>query len=74
MKFRKKNKMNRHHLVNKVNGGGANMQNILWIKVDRHQFWHRIFGNLSLDEVITLLLRVKSAKKNQQNEHSRKTR
>ncbi len=61
----KMKKMNRHHLTNKCNGGGGNIENILWIYMNRHEVWHSLFKNLDLEQVIQLLIRVKSAKDNQ---------
>lgn len=61
----KMKKMNRHHLTNKCMGGGGNIENILWIYINRHEVWHSLFKNLDLDQVIALLIRVKSAKDNQ---------
>jgi hypothetical protein len=71
----KKNKhgkfnMNRHHLKAKANGGQATVQNLLWIYKERHEMWHILFANLSIDEVIELLIRVSRAKKNQKIYHS----
>lgn len=73
-KFKRKfrNKMNKHHLVNKCNGGTSDIQNILWIYMERHSMWHTLFNNLDLGQVIELLIRVKSAKENQEFNHSRK--
>ena len=61
----KMKKMNRHHLTNKCMGGKGNIENILWIYINRHEVWHTLFKNLDLDQVIALLIRVKSAKENQ---------
>jgi hypothetical protein len=72
MKKRKSSRtMNRHHLVNKCNGGTMSIHNILWIYINRHHVWHELFHNLDLDQVIALLIRVKSAKENQQFNHPR---
>ena len=64
-KFKFRKKMNRHHLVNKCNEGDSSIKNILWIYIERHSMWHTLFHNLDLDQVIALLIRVKSAKDNQ---------
>jgi len=72
MKKRKSSrKMNRHHLVNKCNGGTMSINNILWIYINRHHVWHELFKNLDLEQVIELLIRVKRAKDNQEFDHSR---
>ncbi len=54
---------NRHHLLPKSRGGGMESSNLLTIDIDRHIFWHKIFGNLSLEEVIELLIRLKRMKR-----------
>ena len=56
---------NRHHLVNKMNGGTNHPSNLLLIKIERHKCWHGLFRNLNLDEAIKLLIRLKKAKDNQ---------
>ena len=53
---------NRHHLIPRSRGGGNDRRNLLLIKIDRHETWHRLFGNLTLNEVIGLLIRLKRAK------------
>ena len=54
--------MNRHHWLNKSQGGQSNKQNVSWLKIERHRAWHELFGNLSLDEAIELLTRLKQIK------------
>jgi hypothetical protein len=63
-KFRKVNRKrrNRHHLVPKSRGGSASKRNLLYISVTTHCEWHKVFKNLTLDEVIELLMRVRRAK------------
>lgn len=56
---------NKHHLKNKSKGGGDEKSNLLLIKIERHKAWHILFKNLSLDEVIELLQRVKRLKEQQ---------
>lgn len=60
---------NRHHLTPRsrfrkgTSGDVKNTkQNLLTIKIDRHNYWHRIFGNRTLEEVIQLLHRLKRMK------------
>jgi 16S rRNA U516 pseudouridylate synthase RsuA-like enzyme len=48
---------NRHHMLNKCNGGTWDTENILWLDIERHEWWHKIFRNLSHREVIELLIR-----------------
>lgn len=54
---------NRHHLRPKSRGGQGLDSNLLLIRFERHTEWHKIFGNLTLDEIIALLIRVRDAKK-----------
>lgn len=56
---------NRHHWLNRCNGGEWTIDNISYLHIDRHDWWHRIFKNLSLDEVISLLIRIKNIKSSQ---------
>ena len=53
---------NYHHLTNKCMGGGYSDSNLLLIKIERHQAWHVIFGNRSLEEVIEILQRIQRMK------------
>lgn len=58
-----RSKRNHHHLVPKSRRNSSNESwNLLLFKVDRHESWHRIFGNRTLDEVIRILQRVRRAK------------
>jgi hypothetical protein len=56
---------NRHHLKPKSRGGSGLENNLLLMDMRRHNMWHQLFDNLTLDEVIELLIRVRRAKKNQ---------
>jgi len=61
-------KKNRHHLipkcrVRKLTKSERNcLGNILNINIDKHSAWHKLFGILTLDEVIELLQRLKRFK------------
>jgi len=61
----KHRKRNRHHLIPKSRGGSKSKRNLLLMKIIRHNEWHKIFGLMTLDEVIELLIRVRDAKKHQ---------
>lgn len=61
-KVDKRLSMNKHHLLNRVNGGCDKSWNIAILNIEKHQYWHRVFGNKSLEEVIELLLRFKRIK------------
>jgi hypothetical protein len=58
----------RHHVIPKVRGGCADIDNMLLIKRYRHVEWHKLFFNLTLNEVIELLIRVQRATKNQRRQ------
>jgi hypothetical protein len=53
---------NYHHLTAKSRGGRYNDSNLLLIARDKHDIWHRLFGLLSLEEVINLLIRLSRMK------------
>jgi hypothetical protein len=53
---------NRHHLFPKNRGGDDTADNLLLLKINRHYFWHKLFGKRSLEEVILLLVRIHRAK------------
>ena len=54
--------MVRHHIQNKVNGGSDEENNLLEIKMRKHNAFHVLFKNLSLLEASELLRRVARAK------------
>jgi hypothetical protein len=47
--------MSRHHLVPKIRGGHLVPSNTLRLWRDNHNFWHQLFNNRTLPEVITFL-------------------
>ena len=51
-------RMSRHHLLPKSLGGGGTPDNILYLWRDRHDVFHKIFGNLTLEQCIAVLQRV----------------
>jgi hypothetical protein len=53
---------NRHHLFPKNRGGDDTPDNLLLLKINRHYFWHKLFGKRSFEEVILLLVRIHRAK------------
>jgi len=65
MKHEKRKYLNRHHLTPRSRGGSSLESNLLWIDIERHRAWHAVFGNMTLDEVISLLKRVRRAKEAQ---------
>ena len=50
---------NLHHLTPRSRGGKSVPSNLLLIDIERHYFWHKLFGNRTLDEVISLLERLR---------------
>jgi len=58
-------KKNKHHLTPKSRGGKKSKYNEAELDIYRHNAWHLLFHNLTLDEVIELLKRFRDAKANQ---------
>jgi hypothetical protein len=66
MSWKKRRKWrNQHHLVPRSRGGNNEVSNLLLIDEETHIEWHRVFGNLTLEEVIALLQRLQRAKAKQ---------
>ena len=64
-RFRKPNRrrhysrrQNRHHLKNKCRGGDFSPENILWLKVWKHNEWHRVFKNSDPEYIVAVLQRM----------------
>lgn len=64
-RFKGKHGRNKHHLTPRSRGGMDTDWNLLLIKIERHNEWHKIFGNLTLDEIIALLERLRRFKNRQ---------
>jgi len=62
MSKKKKRKRDKHHLIPKSRGGADIPNNTILIDIDKHRCWHTLFGNLTIDEVIELLQRLKRMK------------
>ena len=67
----KDRKLTRHHLIPKERKklGTARkdisddqFNRILWLWDDSHEMWHKLFKNLTIDEIILLLQRIKRLK------------
>ena len=56
-----------HHLNPEERGGKKILVNLLRMDAYRHDAWHLLFENLTLEEVRELLLRVKKAKEAQKS-------
>jgi hypothetical protein len=48
----------KHHLTPKQHGGNRSPENLLLLSLDKHAAYHRLFGNLSIEQAIQLLVRV----------------
>lgn len=47
--------MNRHHLTPRSRGGENLESNLILIKIERHNAWHRFWGNANLKEILFYL-------------------
>jgi hypothetical protein len=54
-----------HHLTPRSRGGKSIGSNLIDFDAYRHSAWHLLFKNLTLDEVIDLLVRLRDYKKSQ---------
>lgn len=52
---------NRHHLTPQFRKGeayhGGSRRNLLLVRFGRHAAWHRVFGVMTLEEIVTFLVR-----------------
>lgn len=56
---------NKHHLIPRSLGGPDAKSNMLLIDVHKHELWHQLWGNRTIDEVLDLLTRMARAKRRQ---------
>lgn len=61
--FPKRKGRNYHHMTPRSRGGKTTQDNMLLIDIERHVYWHKVFRNLTLEEVIRLLVRLREAKR-----------
>jgi hypothetical protein len=59
----RKRKMSKHHLTARSQGGTGTPENILNLWRDRHDLWHVLFGNNSLEQIILILQRIVQMKR-----------
>ena len=60
---RKSHKGRNYHHLRPVSRGGRNTsENLLLIHQERHFYWHKVFGNMTLMEAIQLLERCQRMK------------
>ena len=64
--WKKTGRTSEHHLRPRSRGGESVMSNLFHMDVRKHEAWHLIFSNLTLEEIIALLQRVKKIKEKQQ--------
>ena len=64
--WKRKGKTNHHHLTPRSRGGKNVCSNLLQMDYNRHSAWHLLFQNLTLEEIIALLKRLKTIKGKQQ--------
>lgn len=57
---------NLHHLVPRSRNGRNHISNLLLIDIERHEHWHKMFGNMTIDEVLSLLTRMARMKSRHQ--------
>jgi len=62
---RLRNGKTKHHLVPKCRFGKDEKQNLLILTPKKHELWHKLWGNRTIEEVLALLSRMARAKKNQ---------
>lgn len=67
---RKRRRCNKHHLTPKSRKGqpyyGDSYKNLLYIHIESHEAWHKLFQNRTLEEVIELLQRLARIKRRYQ--------
>ena len=56
-------KFNRHHLTPRSRGGNNSHKNLLNMDISRHNAWHFLFGNKTLEEIIALLERMQKCQR-----------
>lgn len=54
--------LDEHHLTPRSRGGESIESNLSNLDLYRHDAWHLLFGDLTLDEIIMLLQRFKQVK------------
>ena len=61
--WQRSGKTNRHHIVNKVNGGTWALENIIVWDTEVHAAWHFLFQNMTIREVAEWLIFIDEQKK-----------
>ena len=60
-----------HHLVPRSRGGSCHHRNKLWLWRKRHEAWHNMWGNDTLDEIVAHLSSLAKRYKRDTYAHSR---
>lgn len=58
---------NKHHLIPQCRGGPTADWNLLLMRLERHNEYHKIFGVNTLEETIALLVRLQRMKTRQRS-------
>lgn len=53
---------NVHHLTPVSRQGGDEESNLIYLRIERHNMLHEVFGNRTLEEIIEVLIRIKKMK------------
>jgi hypothetical protein len=61
--WKRSDKFDDHHILARSRGGQSIESNLLYMNLRRHQAFHLLFNNLTLDEASELLKRVSNLKK-----------
>ena len=65
MKKKHRSGLSRHHLRPRSRKGKSTPDNLLTLRIETHELWHRMFQNRTISEVILLLARIQRAKEHQ---------
>lgn len=60
--WKRSGRMSQHHLKPSSRGGEGIGSNLLTLDSRKHEAWHLLFNNLTLEEIIDLLIRVMEMK------------
>jgi hypothetical protein len=55
-------KLTKHHILPRSRGGVLNPGNILFLKREKHDVWHKLFKDMTIEEAISLLQRTQRMK------------
>lgn len=59
---RRREHRNHHHLRPRSRRGSSGVFNLLYLDCDKHRKLHEIFGNRTLEEIISVLIRLSKMK------------